>query len=181
MESEAMFETLNEPIVWLMIVVTVLTVFVARYWSHPVTASVQQKLREAEDQVAKLQKAAEVFGRTVREIEAKFEKQIETISGKVAHLSGDVGEVRREAHDIDKHVDSLEMKTDVAATKVEAVKHQVDVEVGELKRIDDQVKDSLGKVKTNALHIQYLEDEVRGLARELSIVPVRARRDRHVE
>jgi chromosome segregation ATPase len=176
-----MLEVLSEPVVWLMIVITFLTVFVARYWSNPVTASVQQKLREAEDQVTKLQKAAESFSRTVRDIEAKFEKQLEVVSNKVAHLSGDVGEVRRETHDIDKHVDSLEAKTEVAASKVDAVMHQVDVEVSELKRIDDQVKDNLGKVKTNTLHIQYLEDEVRGLARELSVIPVRTRRDRHVE
>jgi chromosome segregation ATPase len=176
-----MLEVLSEPVVWLMIVITVLTVFVARYWSNPITASVQIKLREAEEQVSKLQKAAESFGRTFRDMDAKFEKQLEGISGKVAHLSGDVGDVRREAHDIDKHVDSLEVKTDVAATKVDAVMHQVDVEVSELKRIDDQVKDNLGKVKTNTLHIQYLEDEVRGLARELSVAPIRARRDRHVE
>jgi chromosome segregation ATPase len=176
-----MFEILNEPLLWLMIVLTVFTGVAVRYWSNPLTEMVQEKLKSSDEQIAKLQKLSESLALTVHDLETRLQKQFDAVESKVTHLTGDVGNVIRETHDLDKHVGTLEVKADAAASKVDTIMHHVDVEVGELKRIDDQVKDSLGKVKTNAHHIQYLEDEVRSLVRELHVAPIRTRRDRHIE
>jgi chromosome segregation ATPase len=176
-----MFELFNESLFLVLILMLVLTGIATRFWRNPLPSSLRVKLSESEAHVAKLQKLSEGLGRTIQNLETKMQKQLDAVESKVASLSSDVGAAIRETHDIEKHVGSLEAKTDVASTKVEAIKHQVDAEVGELKRIDDQIKDNMGKGKTNALHIQYLEDEVHGLERELSIPPIRVRRDRHVD
>lgn len=170
-----MFDLFNESLFLALIVMAALTVIASRFWRNPLTSSVKIKLKESEAQVAKLQKTAENLGRSIQNLESKMQKQLEAVEGKVAHISSDVGVAKREAHDIEKHVGTLEAKADVAVSKADAIKHQVEAEAGELKRIDDQIKDSMGKVKANAQHIKYLEDEVHDLERELSIPPVKVR------
>jgi chromosome segregation ATPase len=162
-------QILNDPLVWILIAMIGLTYIASTYWSYPLAVSIQEKLKESGEQVVKLQKVSEVLGNTIHDLEGKLQKQLDAVEGKVAHLTGDVGEVKREAHVIENHIGSLEVKTDVTVTKVDDIKHQIDLEAGELKRIEDQIKDSLGKVKNNTLHIQYLEDEVHGLERKLDI------------
>ena len=176
-----MFELFNETLVLMLILMVILTGLGVRYWRNPLASSVHMKLKESEAQVAKLQKTSEHLTRTIQQLEVTFQKQFETVEGKVTRLGTDVGAVRKEAHDVDTHVGSLAAKTDVALTKVDAIKTQVEAEVSELKRIDDQVKDSLGKVKSNALQIRYLEDEVHGLERELAMPQVRVRREHHAD
>jgi methyl-accepting chemotaxis protein len=180
MERAMFFDLFNE-LVWFLIVMVALVFIAAKYWTNPLTSSVREKLRQSEAQVTKLKKLSETMAQTIHDLDSKLQKQLESVEGKVTHLGTEVGEIRREARDIDKHVDTLETKTTVAVSKVQTILHQVDTDVGELKRMDDQIKDNIGKAKSNAIHIRDLEDEVRVIERELAVAPVRLRRDHHAD
>ena len=169
----------EEQILWALIVMIVLTALASRYWSHTFISPIQEKLKEHGEQIAKLHKVSENLGHTVHSFEGKVQKQLDSVECAVSHLGGDVGKVRREASDLEKHVNNLEAKADVTATKIDAVKQQVDEDVCELKRIDDQIKDGMGRVNNHARQIDHLEHEVHYLEHELISPPKWLRLDRH--
>jgi peptidoglycan hydrolase CwlO-like protein len=170
---------MDEEAMWFLVLMVVLAGFAARYWSNVFVSPIQEKLKESGEQFAKLQKVSENLGHTIHNFEDKMQKQLGSFESAVSHLSCDVGKVRRETQDLEKHVNNLEAKADVTAAKIDAIKHQLDDEVCELKRIDDQIKDSMGKVDSNARQIDHLEHEVHYLGHELSGPPKWVRLDRH--
>jgi hypothetical protein len=118
------------------------------------------KLRESGEQITKLHTVFENLGHTIHSVEGKMRKQLESVESKVSYLSVDLGEARREAHDIVKHVDSLEAKTVAAATDADAIKNRVDEAACALKRIDDEIKDNMGMVNSTDRQIDHVEREV---------------------
>lgn len=163
------------------IVLMVLIAFIAAwYWSKPNSGLARRwRLRGNEVQLVALKKPPENPNHMIADLDGKLSKQIDALNARLTQLGTDLSEIRRTTVGIDKHVDALESKSETVITKVDAVGHQVDMDVGELKRIDEHVKDSIGRAKGHALQIQNLEDEVRALERELSIPPPRMRRDHH--
>ncbi len=150
----------ESPVLWALIVLIVLTGLASRYWSQAFIFPIQVKLKENGEQITKLHTVFENFGHTIHNFDGKMRKQLESVESKVSHLSADLGEARREAHDIVKHVDSLEAKTVAAAAKVDAIKNQVDEEACELKRIDDEIRGSMGMVNSTDRQIDHLEHEI---------------------
>ncbi len=169
----------EEQVFWALIVMAVLAAIAARHWSAAFITPIQEKLKESGEQLAKLQKVSENLGHTLHNFEDKMQKQVGSFESAVSHLSCDVGKVRREATDLGSHVNNLEAKADVTAQKIDAIKRQLDDEACELKRIDDQIKDSMGKADSNARQIDHLEHEVHVLGHELSGPPKWIRLDRH--
>jgi hypothetical protein len=160
---EAMYELFNEPVAWLMILLTMATVMTVKYWSTPLTSVIESKLRLNANHAAKLQTMFEHLGRTLQTFDDKIQKQIGAVDTKLGLLTRDVGSISRDAHEIEAHLVKLEVKTGVAETKLSTMQHQVDVDAGALKRIEDQIKNNSGAVENNTRQIDYLEHEVHDL------------------
>lgn len=164
-----MFELFDDSLFGLLLVMLVLTALATRFWnwnwlwSAPLSASVRQKLTAHQGQAAKLQVVFEDLGHSLQSFEGKMRKQIAAVENKLKDLSGDLGKVRQETHGIEKHVGKLEVKTDIAATKLVDVKHQVDVDAGALKQIGVQNKSSIDLVDSNTFQMVHLEHEVHHL------------------
>ncbi len=165
---------LFERVIWTLIVLAVLVGLTVWYWAT--TRSIKQRLKASREHVARLEKVSDSLKHTVRDLEDKLQKQLASIEATITQLGGTVGEAQRETHDVEKHIDVLETKTEVAATAVDTIKHQVDMDVGELKRIDEQVKNSISRIDRNARHIDRLEIEVHTL-----LPGARPIRERHLD
>jgi outer membrane protein OmpA-like peptidoglycan-associated protein len=148
----------NETALWGLLVMLMLTGFASRFWTT--ARSIQVKLTEGGERVAKLQGVLESVGHTVQNLGDRTQKKLESVESNVARLIGTVGEVRREAHKIEKHVDSLETKSAVVTTKVSTMKLQVDTEVDELHRIADQIMNASGSIDRTSRQVDHLEHEV---------------------
>jgi chromosome segregation ATPase len=156
------------PIFLALIVIAMLSPFILRYWQKAQPFSVREKLKDLGDHITKIEKENDTLAQTIDDLKKDMVKRMDSVDASLTQLVGNVGEVKKETGEIEKHIDVVEVKADVAATKVEAIRHQVDVDLGELRRIDGQIKDSLTKVDQNARQIEYLAHEVRDLEHEVN-------------
>ena len=147
------------------------------FWRRWSPLSSPDKLKKLGKQLGKIEKENAVLAQTIDDLKTDMQKRMDSVEKSLTLMTGTLGEVKRETGDIDKHVDELENKTEVAANKVESIKHQVDVDLGELRRIDDQIKDSVIRVDQTARQIEYVAHEVRDLEREVNGGSGRRRRD----
>jgi chromosome segregation ATPase len=170
---------LFESSTWVLIAMVIVAGLAIGYWRT--ARSVKETVKKSGAQLASLQTMSERLGHTSRNLEGKMQR-LESMESNVALLSGAVGDARREAHDVEKHVDSLATKSDIAATEVEAIRHRVDAGVSDLKRIDDEIKDKQGRSDRNARHIKRLEHDVHAMNQQGVSAPVRmSSRERDLE
>lgn len=165
-----------ERVMWLLLIGLMLVGLTILYWNA--TRSIGASLREGRQQVVGLETVSKNIEHAIHKIEEKMQRQLKSIEGKVAHLSTTVGELQHETSEIEKHVESLESKTSVEVGAVDTIKHQVDLDVTDLKRIDDQVRTNKNGIDRIARHIDHLEVEIHGL---LPGPPPRLSRDRHFD
>lgn len=164
---------LLERAMWALIAIAILAGLALGYWSA--ARSVNERQRANRAQVAKLERSAETFKSTIQDLEGNLQKQLTSLEGTIAQLGGTISAAQRETLDAEKHIDLLESKTESATLTLEAIKRQVDVDVGELKRIEDEVRNNANRINQNTRHIDRLEVEVH------SLVPsVGPNRDMHV-
>jgi outer membrane protein OmpA-like peptidoglycan-associated protein/uncharacterized protein YoxC len=142
---------------WGVIAMTILSGLAIGYWRT--ARSIKETLKKSGEQVASLHTVFENLRHASHTLEGKMQR-LESMESNVARLSGAVDTARREAHDVEKHVDSLATKSDIAATEVAAIKHRVDTGDADLKRIDDQIKDTTDRGDRAARHIKRLEHDV---------------------
>jgi hypothetical protein len=170
-----MFELFDDSLFGVLLVMLVLTGIAARYWNWrgPLNSSARQTLMANREQATKLQEVFEGLGHGLHNFEGKMRRQLASVEGTLARVSSDLGKVRQGAHAIEKHVGKLEVRSDVAASKLDAISHQVDVDAGALKRIGDQNRDSIGVVNINTLQIDHLEHEVHHLEHEVHVLKLK--------
>lgn len=149
------------PPVWGLIGMVLVAGFAARYWMS--VRSFYDNLAQGRERVIKLDKTLESLGLCVHELSDKMQRKFASVETGVATLSVAVGTARREAHDVEKHAGKLDTKSAVATAKAYAIRRQVDMEVGELKRISDQVNSTLSNLDRNTRQIDHLEHEVHNL------------------
>jgi chromosome segregation ATPase len=157
------YSIINDPLVWLAMATVLGTGIAYSYWSDPVAASIDGKLRRTSEHAKNVQQVLDGLGKGAVAFEGKLAKQIAAIETRIGKLSSDVGAVKHETQVIDKHVGKLEAKTGVTVSKLATVLNKVDADASRLKRIDDQVRDGAGKVLSNSLQIDHLEHEVHDL------------------
>ena len=124
------------------------------------------RLRDITMRVSNVQTASAGLAADVQKFDAGLQTRYESLKGSISRLSGVLGDVRREAHFVEKQVCRLETKTAMATHKVDAVAQQVKVEVNELKSIEDKIVSNISKIKTYGQQIEALEHEVRSLERK---------------
>jgi chromosome segregation ATPase len=155
------------PIFLALVVIALLAPFILRYWQKAQPFSVREKLKELGDHITKIEKENDTLAQTIDDLKKDMVKRMDSVDASLTQLTGNVGEVKKETINIEKHVDCIEEITDETTKKVDVIKHQVEVDLGELRRIDGQIKDSLNKVEQTAQQIKYLADEVHDLEHEV--------------
>lgn len=168
-----MFELLDDSFFGVILIMLLLTGIAARYWSQPVSASSQRRLTAHKEHTAKLHAAFEDLSRGLYGFEGKMRKQFEMLEGKLTSMSEDVDKTRRETHDIDKHVGRIEVKSAATTTKLDALKHQADLDAGELKRIGNQNQSTIGLVNQNAQLTDHITYDVHHIEHEAQNMKLR--------
>ena len=152
---------LFERLLWILFICILLIALTALYWNA--TRAIRAKLAHSRQQIAQLENSAKSMEQTVRKLEEKAQRHLKSIEAKFVSLGTAVDDVKRETDEIECQVDTLEKKTADEVIVVDKIKHLVEVDAGDLKRIDDQVRCNSGSIERIGRHIEHLEIEVHGL------------------
>lgn len=158
-----LLDLLSEAAFGAMVVVFVLTIAFIWAWNNWLSADLQEMLQDFARRVTGIERTSLSLAKGFRDVDASFRARLDRFEASLKKLNGVLGDVRREAHTIEKHVDKLDTKTTVATSKVDEVDKQVSSEACEIKRIDDKIQTTTTKINCYQRQIQDLEHEVHAL------------------
>ncbi len=158
-----LLDLLSEAAFGAMVVVFGLTIAFIWAWNNWLSADLQEMLQDFARRVTGIERTSTSLVKGFRDVDTSFRARLDLFETNLKKLNGDLGDVRREAHSIEKQVDKLDTKTTVTVSKVEAVEKEVNTEASEVKRIDDQIQTTTTKINCYQRQIQDLEREVHAL------------------